>query len=1107
MQQLISMWSASTYKSGTRLPVPWMKLLTVLALAAFLAACAVLPGQAQSVRWVPRGSSPTTKGQVENVQPNNEVVGAINALAPHPTNANVLYVGAVNGGIWKTENATATAPKWQSQTDSLESLAIGALAFDPLASSHQTLVAATGGNSSFGTGGQRIGILVTDNGGQSWKAIDGAGTLAGLNLSGVAPRGAVIVLSAVSGESLNDGGIWRSQDHGGSFKQISGTNGSGLPDGASYTLRGDPANPRILYSNAGGRGIYRSDDLGETWTRISDAVMNGKLSSAANVEIAVGNDKNLFVAIVGSGRQLSAVFCSLDQGGSWSEMDLPATTEGGIHPGRQGTIHLSLVADPTVPSIVYVGGDRQDGHFPVIPNSIGARDYTGRLFRGDASRPAGKQWVHLTHSSQHGPAGGGTVSNSAPHADSRDMAFAADGRLIEADDGGVYVRTLPQTNRGDWFSLNGNLQTSEYHAVAWDSVSDRVIAAAQDTGTSEQILSTQATFQTIVAADGSIAEVDDTSSPEFSIRYSSYQFLGRFRRRTFDSQNRLLGDFAVPLAVVDQGAPLRPQFYTPIALNNADRSRMIIGAKNSVYESLNQGDTVREIGPGIRANGSGLDTLAYGAADNPDILYVGESSFVHVRVSAHPKPLAASPSYRGGIVMGISNDPRHANTAAAIDPTQVYRTLDAGDSWVNVTSSLPALNPGLLTSVEIISGPPAIIVVGAQKGVFSRRLADEGNWIRLGEGLPKVPVYHLEYDDRDQVLLAGTLGRGAWTLASTTSIPQALAMLTATHHSPVPAAHAAGNGQPTQGGLSIADGVVYDPQHNRVFIMLPNGGIRAIDVETGQALWTTRQADRPLAVVAGRVVGQIDAPQTRKTLGLIVIDSQSGERLATGSQELPGSFSPAVNETLQGRFDIDARTAGADLMVRWEFKERPARALPPGVAEPLPARFASPAPLDSPERVGTTAGVFTMNLTSGKTHSLNLTVPASPPRAETRALQPNQWVPDLPGDQFLTKDGRHIAVSHRSANVKDWEKYTIAVYDRKTKQSKGRFRCFVAAPPLLVVQGTRVLWLSEPYQHRPSADAAMQSKPRQLHCVRLSNGSSLWAHEVRDTSYRGPFPP
>ena len=70
--------------------------------------------------WPAQGPSPITSGQTENLNPNNEVSGAIRVVLPHPTDPNTLYLGAVNGGIWRTSNATAasTRPGPRSPTTS-----------------------------------------------------------------------------------------------------------------------------------------------------------------------------------------------------------------------------------------------------------------------------------------------------------------------------------------------------------------------------------------------------------------------------------------------------------------------------------------------------------------------------------------------------------------------------------------------------------------------------------------------------------------------------------------------------------------------------------------------------------------------------------------------------------------------------------------------------------------------------------------------------------------------------------------------------------------------------------------------------------------------------
>ncbi len=112
--------------------------------------------------WVHLGPSPTRNAQV-SVPPNNEVAGGVHRLAPHPSNADILYIGAVNGGIWKTTNATAASPTWIPLTDNLPSQSIGALALDPLDVTRNTLIAGTGRWSNFAQrGDDEIGVYVME---------------------------------------------------------------------------------------------------------------------------------------------------------------------------------------------------------------------------------------------------------------------------------------------------------------------------------------------------------------------------------------------------------------------------------------------------------------------------------------------------------------------------------------------------------------------------------------------------------------------------------------------------------------------------------------------------------------------------------------------------------------------------------------------------------------------------------------------------------------------------------------------------------------------------------------------------------------------------------
>src|SRR5439155_1052723 len=120
-------------------------------------------------------------------------------------------------------------------------------------------------------------------------------------------------------------------------------------------------------------------------------------------------------------------------GGTWLDLDRfrlnGSTTNGaytgggtwvkandGVNPSGQGGYysHFSFLADPDMPSTVYIGGDLQPLISLIPTNFVGAKDYSGRLFRGNTTVARtgdipSPQWEHLTHSNMVAAIpGGGT---------------------------------------------------------------------------------------------------------------------------------------------------------------------------------------------------------------------------------------------------------------------------------------------------------------------------------------------------------------------------------------------------------------------------------------------------------------------------------------------------------------------------------------------------------------------------------------------------------------------------------------------------------------------------------------------------------------------------
>jgi hypothetical protein len=724
--------------------------------------------------WSNVGPAPAVGGQSEGLISGsnaNEVTGAVEAVAAHPTNADILYIAAVNGGIWRTANATAVSPSWTRLTDALGSLSLGALEFDPTDASRQTLVAGSARVSSLSSiGGARIGLLRTTDGGNTWTVFS---ALANRDIFGLAARGATLV-------AATDAGVFRSTDTGANFSNLSGAAGSGLPAGRTRDLASDPTSNTRLYvpvnaTGGGTPGIYRSNDAGATWTKVSDATIDTAIGSGTNrARVVVGAAGQVFVGVVGSSGRLVDIYRSVDGNVPWTALGPPLTTEGtvqhGAHPGGQGRTHFSLVADPTDSNIVYVGGDRQpllnegSGGATSFPNSLGAMDYSGRLFRGNASQPAATRWTSITHS--------GAANNSSPHADSRDMVFDAAGNLIEVDDGGVYRRPSPRDATGRWASVNGNLAVTEYHGVNYDTVSNRVMGGAQDTGTTEQRTAAGGIFDSVSTADGGDTAIEDQSSTTASTRYSSFQRLGAFRRRTVNAANTVTGTVFPARTPIGGSPAMTAQFYSPIAANEASASRLLFGAGNGVYESTDQGGTVTRVSTLVINQFVG-SPVVYGIPGNADFLLFGAGGNVHLRTvaaGAINQILAA-----GATVVDVEVDRGNPNRLFAVTGADVRYSSDGGTTFNSVLGNLlVGFAPGPLRSAAYAPAPINGLIIGADRGVFISYLASGFSvWSRLGSGLANAPVFELEYDTSDGLLLAGTLGRGAWTL---TPVPAATAI-------------------------------------------------------------------------------------------------------------------------------------------------------------------------------------------------------------------------------------------------------------------------------------------------------------------------------------------
>ena len=785
----------------------------VLAAAAFALPTAAVAQLQVNQKFVTQGPAPSF-GPLFTVQsgdapPNGGVAGAVGPVVADPLDPNTLFVGTPWGGIWKTTDGGTT---WKALTDKQASLSIASLAFDPTYPNR--LIAGTGltanGTVNYGfltgSGGLRNGLLYSQDGGNTWTSL-GAAALGNQSVVGVAARGNVLVAGTyeisgfASAMDRNIGALYRSTDSGTNFTKISGTVGTGLPDGPVSSIAGDPNDPKRLYAavtapdatTAGkaSTALFVSDDTGAHWRRLFDSTLSGgKIQSSTQtiLKIATGPDGAVAVAVVNypttGGSAVTGLFWSGDSGANWKSLQVLALTNPALN---QGSVNSAIAIDPKNKNFVYVTGD-----------GIPTQPFTLPAFRIDASAPTPTP-ISLTDAN--------TGNGSTIHSDSRAIAFDANGRMIVTSDGTIYARTNPQSDTGVWTRISGDMSAIsafEVYNVAYDAVGKRLAAAAQDNGVTIQSGRNAPLWNAVLGADGVNVFVNDVTlkGSSRSAFYANTQGdspkgLGDPIRIIRDAQGNFGSPNTKQAAVTCDGGECQnvvvgSWFGSPWVNNRIDPTRMAL-AGTHVYvtrDTLSDPDATTVdltlIDLGLTGDGGQAGKIAYGTRDNPNMIVVG--SFGVSQSTTATGPLVARPAYAtaGGLSpTGIVLDPRSQFRYFVADNTNLFGTRDRGDSFTNLTANLLPMSIIRPTALEFISsnGVDALVVGGlnnvanAQSTIAVADSDKDGmlmNWRPFGTGLPNSQVSALAYNAAVDVLAVGTFGRGVFTLYDVTSyFPQA----------------------------------------------------------------------------------------------------------------------------------------------------------------------------------------------------------------------------------------------------------------------------------------------------------------------------------------------
>jgi photosystem II stability/assembly factor-like uncharacterized protein len=306
---------------------PFLSRLSVLLLAAGILSIAEAQqfssGYFQEMRW--RMIGPHRAGRTR-------------AVAGVPSQPNVFYIGVVNGGVWKSTDYGVT---WRPIFDDQPTGSIGSIAVSP--SNPDIIYVGSGEGLQRPDLSWGDGIYKSTDAGKTWTHL-GLRDAQQIPQVSVDPRDPNRVFVAALGHPYGpneERGIYRSTDGGQSFQKVLGKDEN--TGGCDVEI--DPSNPQIVYAamwearqgpweNAAwsgtSGGIFKSTDGGSTWRQLTKGLpIEGVVQ--ANLDIAPSDTKRLYASVASPGGV--GVYRSDDAGESWTRITTDSRPAGRIGGG------------------------------------------------------------------------------------------------------------------------------------------------------------------------------------------------------------------------------------------------------------------------------------------------------------------------------------------------------------------------------------------------------------------------------------------------------------------------------------------------------------------------------------------------------------------------------------------------------------------------------------------------------------------------------------------------------------------------------------------------------------------------------------------------------
>ena len=636
--------------------------------------------------------------------------GRTRAVAGVPGQPAVFYIGAVNGGVWKTDDAGRT---WQPIFDAEPTQSIGAIAVAP--SDPNILYVASGEGLLRPDLSVGNGIYRSADGGRTWEH---RGLADGQQIAELAidPHDPKRVFAAVLGHPYGpnaERGIYRTTDAGRTWERVLYKD----QDTGGSAVAIDPANPQVVYAglwqarlgpwedkneyNGTGGGLFKSVDGGSTWKKLTQGLPPNLVQ--VNLAVAPSQPQRLYAIVATNepGEYSSAaglgVFRSDDAGESWARITTdprPALRIGG------GDLSIIRV-DPRNADVVYATG--------LVTTK---------------SSDGGKTWLSL-----RGAPGGDDYQNLWISPDDPHII------ALVSDQGAVIT-----LNGGETWSTWFNQPTAQlYHVSASPTFPYRLCAGQQESGSvciasrgNDGSITNQDWHPVGVIEYGYVAP--DPLDPDL-IYGAGRSEVTRYHWSTGQVEN------VTPIPV--RGTDVRVDRTQPVMFSPLDPHTLYYAA-NRLYRTQDGGATWQAISPDLAREASGAPPS------------VG---------TLHPKGAEA----QRGVIYALAPSRLDAGRLwAGTDDGLVWLTEDGGGHWSNITP--PALTPwSKVTQIEAshFDADTAYVSVSRMRiddlRPYIYRTRDRGRtWQAIVSGLPDSPVNAVREDPQRKGMLFAATETAVW---------------------------------------------------------------------------------------------------------------------------------------------------------------------------------------------------------------------------------------------------------------------------------------------------------------------------------------------------------